>query len=226
MRARPEFDPVAPEDAHEGGRACLGVEAAVHLAARGVDALGRAAGVGDHDRQAARNRLGDGESERLAGTPVHEYVGAGQGGREAASVRLEPEETDARRRTALKACTLGSVSEQNENGGTACPESRERLEHDVPSLLDRQSTDPDEQRRRWGRAAEQFTSQCGVRGRRAERRSDAEGDVHHPPHSGGAQPIGLPESGHEHRVEGREERAVGPRQPLDDRFRAAVADDL
>jgi hypothetical protein len=127
-------------------------------------------------------------------------------------------ESDAGWCDALQACTLGPITEKNEDRFTTQAESTERFEDDVPPLLERESTDPDEEHRRVTCARKQLAS-ASRRSRSGAkcRNVDTEGHANYLGDTGRAQPIGLADPGYEGCVEGRKQCTYSRQQVRDDR---------
>ena len=130
----------------------------VDLAARGVGALGRAARVGNDHGQPARDRLGDarGRTSRTGSRAPgrRRRPGTGRGARGPCS---KPAKRTPGRRAAFEPRSFGSVPEEDEDGLVPGAHPLERVEHDVPPLLDREAADADEQRGALAGAAEELS---------------------------------------------------------------------
>jgi len=189
-RAGPELRAVSPQQALDGLRASLRVQAWIAFRARPVGIFRRAARVGNDDGHAARDGFGDGQAGGLVGTGVNEDVGARQSHRELRTVLLEPCEKHAGGRKALEVRALRAIAEQDQNGRTAGTNPRERFEHDVPPLFDRKPSDADEQGGVFA-LSELATARVASRVRSKRSNVDPEGDVDDPTYARGRQFAGL-----------------------------------
>jgi 1,2-diacylglycerol 3-alpha-glucosyltransferase len=204
----PELAGVALEQAFDRRRACRGVEAGVDLARGGVDALRGAALVGNDDWQPARHRLGDAQAVRLARAGMHEQVGGGQGPGEPRSVGVEAGEVNARRSATFQPGPFRSIPEEHEHGLVPSADPLEGVDHDVPPLLHRESTDADEHRRAFPGAGDPLASPGSVRRLWAERAGiHAEGHVNDVGNASCAKPARLDAAADEGRVERGEQRS-------------------
>jgi 1,2-diacylglycerol 3-alpha-glucosyltransferase len=169
-RACAQVTPVAGQQSIDRIRASLRVEAAIRLPAGEVCALGRASGVGHDHGQSAGDGFRHTEPERLVWTPVHQDVGARERAREVRTVPLESDKADARGRASLESRSLRSVAEKYQHRLASCADASERLEHDVPALLEREAAHADEQHCAIAGASQEFEASPFAPGPGPERR--------------------------------------------------------
>src|SRR5260370_12703912 len=136
---------LAREKAFDGGGARAPVKASIDLAARPIYVFGRAPGVRNDHGKSACDRFRNAEPERFVRACVHEHVGAGKRGSQPLPVPFEAGEPNPWRCTVLDAFSFGAIAEENEDGLAMHANPGKGVEYHVPSLLEREATDGDEQ---------------------------------------------------------------------------------
>ncbi len=206
-RPIPQLLWIPVQDHVDSCRAGGGIEASIRFAAARVHALKGATDVGHDDRQPARDGLGNTEAERLVRTGVHEDVRAGERSGEARSILLEPGKMDPFRSHSLEPLPLGAISVEHQNGLSARAHLRERLDDDVPALLEGESADSDQDGHPFARPREPSAAPgFAATGWMEDGRVHAEGRENDRAHPGGAQTIGLRPARDEYGVEWGENR--------------------
>jgi hypothetical protein len=206
--AGPKLAWITVEEAPDGRGARDGIRACVDLGTRRVGALGCPAGVGDDRRESAGDGLGDSKAVGLARATVDEEIRRGERASQARAVLVEAREDHTRGRAAFELRSLRAVAEEDEDGAPVSADALERVDHDVPALLDGESPHADEQESVLRSVTEELATARLVSRLRAEDVPvDAERHVDHLPNACSPEAAGLHLAADERRIEGQEERA-------------------